>query len=48
MALSADGNSVSLTFEVSPTMLDALTSGAPFRRPGAPRPPAGPDAPQRF
>jgi hypothetical protein len=48
LALSAEGNSVSLTFEVTPTMLDALTAGAPFRRPGAPRPPVNREAPQRF
>jgi hypothetical protein len=48
MALSADGNSVSLTFDITPSMLDALTAGAPFQRPNAPRPPPGNNAPQRF
>ena len=48
LALTADGNAVSLSFDISAATMDALSNGAPFRRPGATRPPADPNAPQRF
>ena len=49
LALTADGNAVSLSFDLPAATIDALSNGAPARRPGAaPRPPADPNAPQRF
>ena len=47
LALTADGKDVSLSFDLPAATIDALSNGAPARRPGA-RPPADPNAPQRF
>jgi len=47
--LSSEGKSVSLSFEVTPALLDLLTSGNTLRRPGTPTQPANPqERPQRF
>jgi hypothetical protein len=48
VALTSEGKSVSLSFEVTPQMLDLLSSGAGMRRPAVPRGPANPQTPQRF
>jgi len=39
VALSADGTSVSLSFDVTPAALDLLTPGPGLRGPAAPRRP---------